>query len=95
MLKKSEIEEAFSEHSFNKDSDATTGATLELIGDEWEKFYNLNTHFSVFYYPLENYYGVVGSASWKAELVTPFESNKAAEEFNLDYISFTWVVKIN
>ncbi len=63
---------------------------MELIGDEWEKFYNLNTLFSVFYYPLENYYGVVGSASWKAELVTPFESNKAAEEFNLDYISFTW-----
>ncbi len=33
LLKKSGIEEAFSEHSFNQDSDVTTGATLELIGD--------------------------------------------------------------
>lgn len=62
----------------------------DTIGSDNESLYYLDIGMTVKYNSGTGQYIITGTASWKEEIVWPWESNKAAEEKYFDYLGITW-----
>lgn len=72
------------------DESISGGFENDTIGVDAESFYYLNISMSVVYNNSSKQYSITGTASWKEEVVSALDSYKAAEEWDFDYIGFTW-----
>lgn len=96
LLNKEEVDKFYTESNVDslpngpRTNTLSSGATLELTGNDSSEMYLLSISMSVIYDTGKQIYSIYGHASWEDKLVWLTETYRAAEETYLDYLGITW-----